>query len=520
MDFKVGVWVVMGIALGCSSPAPPATPTTIATTATVNEPVIRLDPSRDRLMYESEDGSYRMLVIPVVAEAESTEFLVVARSNAPHGSTVWPAVYVKEKGGSAYYLSQRHGREHWALSARTTISGNTRFESVRYASDAYHAKREVVRLKVSANRVGEAEAKEILAQYIEQQASGHTESVQRWDRKKAEAYYLGKAKKQTDRLHQSCDTPLKYIIDVTAMSDSVLRSTGPKVDAIASLLRTLCSDYPDVAAELATIEELQWTQEGKPGLRKEAGKLWWTPPDRGSNREGEASAREVFGMTKRVAKTKSGKYFYLDSTTQTVYSGDQGTLTKHRLSRKPRASDYREFHLWPDLFSTITGHSGMSIGPSPWTLRCGKAEHEFTELSRSERDAFLSKVHIDNDYLFDRDPFVLARDDRGVYYYVDRVMGEKGGKDYRVYIGRKGAARKTLLKDVVDDSEGLIFETPGGKLRLRIDQNNSRVQHVFWSKRKKRTELTILNPKENGELIFRELGVYDGVALGTVCSLL
>ncbi len=121
---------------------------------------------------------------------------MVARSNAPHTGTVWPTIYTK-KGAKGRYMSQRHGREYSVL---TTSSGGIRFESVQYASDAYYPDREVVRLEVSANHVSEAEATEILARYIDQRASGHTESVQRWDREKVEARTLCVGSRRARRL--------------------------------------------------------------------------------------------------------------------------------------------------------------------------------------------------------------------------------------------------------------------------------------------------------------------------------
>ncbi len=498
------MWLAMGIALGCSSPSRTTTNTTIVqTNATATGELIRLDSSREQKMYESKDG-YHLVVVPVIAEG--VEFLVTETSYAPHSKSVWPTVYVKN-GKQEYYRTQRHGGNYAPL----IIAG----QSSRYENDGYNAGHEFVFFKDSPKLVSAREANEILELYIAQRASGHTESVQRWDRVRAEAHVRDEAKKHTELLHQNCKTQLRYTIDTKNMSDEVLRS-HPGFDEFALVLRKLCSAFPDVAAQLTKAKVLSWKPDGKRGLSKDGDQLRWTPVNDGD--EIESTMRATLDMERRVAKTANGTYFYVDAKNTSAYVGDRGAMLKHRVIYRGNLEYlYLGFNLNLRLFTDV-GMSKMYSKGSAWTLTCGRVEHALTELTRSERDTYLSSVSLSTEYQFNRTPFALARDERGVYYYVDRLMSEKGGKDYRVYIGRKGAVKKTLLKDVVDDSEGLIFETAGGDLRLRIDRKNSQVRHVFWSKKKKRTELTILDPQANGELIFRELGVYEGVALGTICS--
>jgi len=65
-----------------------------------------------------------------------------------------------------------------------------------------------------------------------------------------------------------------------------------------------------------------------------------------------------------------------------------------------------------------------------------------------------------------RVPHVFARDDAGVYYYVDRIAKVYGGKGFRVFVGKKGAMKQLALTDVASDSEGDVFSTKTGDLRL------------------------------------------------------
>ena len=107
----------------------------------------------------------------------------------------------------------------------------------------------------------------------------------------------------------------------------------------------------------------------------------------------------------------------------------------------------------------------------------------------------------------------MARDSRGVYYYVDQRIKEAGGEDYRVYVGRKGVAKLSALKDIVNDSEGTIFETEKGDLRLIV----SRRQKASWNQGNSSKKLTLLDPNKNLDLIYNKLGAYDGEPLGSIC---
>src|SRR5947207_1056188 len=114
-----------------------------------------------------------------------------------------------------------------------------------------------------------------------------------------------------------------------------------------------------------------------------------------------------------------------------------------------------------------------------------------------------------------RVPHLLARDDSGVYYYVDRYAKIYGGKGYRVYVGRKGAMKQMPLTDVASDSAGDVFSTKSGDLRLVRNSENNK-ETMTWVKGEKRTELVFLDTDVNSVVIFKDLGVYT--FLGTLCD--
>jgi hypothetical protein len=114
-----------------------------------------------------------------------------------------------------------------------------------------------------------------------------------------------------------------------------------------------------------------------------------------------------------------------------------------------------------------------------------------------------------------RRPYLLARDDAGVYYYVDVLRKEYGGKGYRVFIGKKGAMKAKPLTDIASDSAGDIFATKTGDLRIVRDVSEGK-QTVQWVKGEKRAQLVTLDLDANSQLIFKDLGVYGFI--GSICE--
>lgn len=144
----------------------------------------------------------------------------------------------------------------------------------------------------------------------------------------------------------------------------------------------------------------------------------------------------------------------------------------------------------------------------------GKDEAVLTELSGDKAKAVLDKAAFLTSAIL-RVPHLLARDDSGVYYYVDRFAKIYGGKGYRVYVGRKGAMKPMPLTDVASDSAGEVFSTKSGDLRLVRNSSDNR-NTMTWVKGEKRTELVFLDTDLNLGVIFKDLGIYT--FLGTPCD--
>jgi hypothetical protein len=146
---------------------------------------------------------------------------------------------------------------------------------------------------------------------------------------------------------------------------------------------------------------------------------------------------------------------------------------------------------------------------------CGdKDDTGLTELSGEKARAVLDRTPFLSMGIV-RVPHLLARDDSGVYYYVDRIAKVYGGKGYRVFVGRKGAMKQLPLTDVASDSAGDVFSTRSGDLRL-VRNSEDNKEKMTWVKGGKRTELVFLDTDMNSVVIFKDLGLYG--FLGTLCD--
>jgi hypothetical protein len=109
--------------------------------------------------------------------------------------------------------------------------------------------------------------------------------------------------------------------------------------------------------------------------------------------------------------------------------------------------------------------------------------------------------------------YALARDNTGRYWYVDKVREPEDSKQFRVWSGQKGAMKLQKLTNIVSDSEGDIFATKTGSLRVVLDKKES-----LWAQGKKQQKLIMLPIEDNAVLIYTDLGVYTGQPLGTPCD--
>ncbi|XXF79943.1 hypothetical protein P2318_09395 [Myxococcaceae bacterium GXIMD 01537] len=162
----------------------------------------------------------------------------------------------------------------------------------------------------------------------------------------------------------------------------------------------------------------------------------------------------------------------------------------------------------------VFSHLNLDAKEKKCSLQCGEREVALTLLDGEKaRDVLRKASYAPNPQKYA--PYALLRDSRGNYYYVDRGIDAAESKSFRVFIGPRGDLKAQKMTNVVSDSEGEIFSTKKGDLRLVIDRQ---LNPAWIEKSKKPLELRSVPVNENLPLIYNELGVYTGARLGTPCD--
>lgn len=162
----------------------------------------------------------------------------------------------------------------------------------------------------------------------------------------------------------------------------------------------------------------------------------------------------------------------------------------------------------------VYSHVELDAKQKTCSLQCGEREVSLTVLEGSKASELLRKAtYAPNPQQYV--PYALLRDSRGTYYYVDRGFQPSEAKSFRVFIGPRGGLKPQKMTNVVSDSEGEIFSTKKGDLRLVLDRQLS---PMWIDNAKKSIELRGVPVAENLPLIYNELGVYTGARLGTPCD--
>jgi hypothetical protein len=186
--------------------------------------------------------------------------------------------------------------------------------------------------------------------------------------------------------------------------------------------------------------------------------------------------------------------------------GQQGDEAFDRAFWEPRARVPAEA-----MFGVRDGKATLTCGERSIMLRPVPAD----ELDRTLQGArFLAPR-------WRRIPHALARDDEGIYFYVDGTRGPDGsalrGKPgYQLWTGRKGKLVRQELEDVLVDGTGQLYVGAAG--RLRIKPTGRDAAEATWLTAAGSRALTWLEPSDHGQLIYGELGVYAGERLGTPCD--
>ncbi|RMH40778.1 MAG: hypothetical protein D6689_12760 [Deltaproteobacteria bacterium] len=216
-----------------------------------------------------------------------------------------------------------------------------------------------------------------------------------------------------------------------------------------------------------------------------------------------------------VLATDAGHYVVIEPFalgSEHFYFGDGKRLYRQRTFGGGRDGD-KQFsrRFWSPRVDHV---AEIGFRDGAWYVQCADRKTPLAVAPEPEAARVLDKATFYGP-LWRRQAYHLSRDDRGRYYYVDRLRDEYGGKGFRLFVGFKGRMKLTKLVNVVSDSEGDIFATRRGDLRLVMGRDR---KNATWHRGKKKVPLTTVPLVENLVLIYDELGVYDGQVLGTPCD--
>jgi hypothetical protein len=217
--------------------------------------------------------------------------------------------------------------------------------------------------------------------------------------------------------------------------------------------------------------------------------------------------QDAQGGTYVVFRTDDGRKLFYGPSTKAVY--------EQYVPGSGSSGDSYDLSVWAPRLTEVRYASFTYKEDKSYVKSCGgKDDAVLTELTGDRARAILDKTEFLTSAIV-HVPHLLARDDSGVYYYVDRIAKIYGGKGYRVFVGKKGAMKPMPLTDVASDSAGEVFSTKSGDLRLvRHSENNK--DSMTWVKGEKRLELVFLDTDVNSAVIFKDLGIYT--FLGTLCD--
>lgn len=192
--------------------------------------------------------------------------------------------------------------------------------------------------------------------------------------------------------------------------------------------------------------------------------------------------------------------------------GASGTETWSVVFNDPRSPIHR-----PSLTMRDSGKS--------YEVEC-KTKRTFTPVSPQPAAKMVNEASF-FEPRWQRRPISLLRDETGVYYFVDQLRTKTPERrDVRVFVGPRGKMVSQPLKDVADDSAGLVLTTKNGELRLVVNaqpvegEPAPKPDPSKWVKGGKTTTLVRLDLDDprNATLVMNDLGVYDGVPIGTPCD--
>jgi hypothetical protein len=218
----------------------------------------------------------------------------------------------------------------------------------------------------------------------------------------------------------------------------------------------------------------------------------------------------------------SPKVLKLGKAKQHTFYGDGKVFYRQPVQSAGRNGDDFSYSIY-DPRTLYLANSAFDVRRGKPRYICDKRRTPFERLPADKAAAMLGQAKF-FDVFWTRVPHALARDDRGTYYYVDRLAEDEqrglGKRGFRVFRGMRGGMRRLRMKNVVSDVKGEVFTTNRGKLRLIVEREGRKETNAQWIAGKRRVQLTPVpvGSPQTRMMIYRELGVYTGIRLQRPCD--
>ena len=219
--------------------------------------------------------------------------------------------------------------------------------------------------------------------------------------------------------------------------------------------------------------------------------------------------------TMRVVTDGKGHYIAfpaLAKLSDFLFYGDGKVFWHQRVYSGGSEGDIRFSRTFWEPRSAHRSGSSFEFRDKKFFTECDERKTELTLVPEAEAKAMIASAKFYKPRWKFR-AYLLARDEQGRYYYVDRAREPEDSKNFRLYMGPKGNLKLQKMTNVVEDSEGVIFSTKTGSLRLISGQTGS-----TWIEGAVKLKLTSVPVDTNAPLIYNDLGVYAGMPLGTPCD--
>lgn len=443
---------------------------------------------------------------------------------------------IQDDGRRLNYVTQVRGRDRYTLVRDSRRSGDKPtwrlYLGVKYRGGV------AVSYDEKASQTLDAAA--IYREHQEQREDGGLEALQRFDRKAEEKRVEGQIAETTERAKEKCGVDVSLAVAWDRIDDDELKKwsvssyCGRPVEAMIRL----CEKYDTAKAFVSKkVRKVECRMGSERAFSLAKGTLEWSDSWEGSNAADHA--REQLLQQTYRGKTLSEE-IALD---ETLVCGDakkkRYIVQVPGIAEKPGLfyGDGKEFFrattgelLGPDWFydprfynpkrnASFRGYdlrswSYAEFKPDSGTceLTCGSNEMKLELLPGKQARKVAESLDVKpppTPY----EPYALARDPRGVYYYVERSTTKGQERFFRLYVGRLGNVKPQKMKDIVSDSEGEIFSSKAGDLRLVLDKSKA-----TWITGRKSRSLKRVPVEKNLHMIYNQLGVYTGVRLGTPCD--